>query len=68
MLVSVADLYLLPNSLKKIPPQAVEVYIANIGPPDKDTIWSNYCKEKLMTDLIKSGYQDSNSYFTGRVS
>ncbi|GLV41459.1 Brother of Yb [Carabus blaptoides fortunei] len=67
ILAPVSDLYLLPDHLKSIPPQAVEVYVANIGPADKDTTWSYHSRDRMLNELERAGYQDSNCYFTGRI-
>lgn len=66
--VSAYELYMLPlDDLYDIPPQAVEVYIADMGPPEKDKNWSNIASIRLQKMLKQAGYEEPNCYFTGRI-
>lgn len=66
--VSAYVLYELPDkSLVRYPPQAVDVYLADLGPVDNDTDWSSKCQARLQKLLNEAGYEEPNCYFSGRI-
>jgi len=52
----VQDLIELPESLKALPPEAIEVYLAGVKPLDKNTEWSRrsieFVRAKLMNKVL----------------
>lgn len=66
--VSVYDLFLLPSEeLANIPPQYVEVYIANLIPPEQDIHWSDFARIRAQKLLRHSGYENTEHMFVGRI-
>jgi superfamily II DNA/RNA helicase len=52
--ISTTDLIIIPDKFRKLPPQAVEVYLCNIRPIDCDLNWSSYSKLYIAEKLIKT--------------
>jgi hypothetical protein len=52
----VQDLIELPEFLKALPPEAIEVYLAGVKPLDKNTEWSRrsieFARAKLMNKVL----------------
>ncbi|KAK5639947.1 hypothetical protein RI129_010758 [Pyrocoelia pectoralis] len=60
-------LYKLPLQFQKIPPQVIDVYLANVVPPDFDETWSYYCKSKVESLLKQADYNHENAFVTGQI-
>lgn len=61
-------LFELPDKeLVTIPPVAVDIYIADIGPPDKDTDWSDTSRIRFQQKLKDAEYEKPNCYFSARI-
>lgn len=60
--------YILPEEICVIPPQAVKVIIADLGPLDKDSDFSENCRKLVQHEFKIADYDNTNYYFIGRVS
>lgn len=66
------DVYYLSEDLRKIPPQAVDIYLCRLQPTDLDKYWSDaanklVCNWLLETQSAIDNYGE-NHYLVGHVS
>ncbi|GJQ87963.1 hypothetical protein Trydic_g12893 [Trypoxylus dichotomus] len=65
--VQTGNLYKLPNRYTNLPPQSVDVYLANILPLDKDEYWCTRTKNQVLDIMNSVDCTRERCYFTGRI-
>ncbi|KAK9680726.1 DEAD/DEAH box helicase [Popillia japonica] len=62
-----ANLYKLPSRYIGVPPQSLDVYLANILPPDQDEDWSIHTKNKVSNIIHNVNFNRDHRFYTGRI-
>ncbi|KAI4470751.1 hypothetical protein MML48_1g08768 [Holotrichia oblita] len=65
--VQTANVYKLPRRYVDLPPQSLDVYLANILPPDEDEHWSMRTKNKVSNIIDNANLNRDHCYYTGRI-